>query len=222
MDRRELYAAVLTDAATRGPLILRLAAGGIEVEELADAAPEAPAPHPGRHPPRHRRAAQAAGLAPLGEGGLRGCRESWPGSTASMPRATPSCSRSIRWRSPPAVALVALDCKLVLDDAAAPRRPELAGRATRGAADPARERALEHGLRLIELDGDVGVLANGAGLTMTTMDAIRHHGGEPANFLEIGGEAYRAAGRRSSWCSPTRGCGASWSTSAAPSPAPTS
>ena len=51
-------------------------------------------------------------------------------------------------------------------------------------------RAKEHGLKYIELDGEVGVLANGAGLTMTTMDAIRHYGGAPANFLEIGGDAY--------------------------------
>jgi succinyl-CoA synthetase beta subunit len=54
-----------------------------------------------------------------------------------------------------------------------------------------RARALR--LTYVELDGDVGVLANGAGLTMTTMDAIRHHGGRAANFLEIGGEAYRLA-----------------------------
>ena len=50
--------------------------------------------------------------------------------------------------------------------------------------------AAEHGLKFIQLDGNVGVLANGAGLTMTTMDVIRHYGGRPANFLEIGGEAY--------------------------------
>jgi succinyl-CoA synthetase beta subunit len=51
-------------------------------------------------------------------------------------------------------------------------------------------RAAENALKFIELDGNVGVLANGAGLTMTTMDVIRHFGGRPANFLEIGGEAY--------------------------------
>jgi succinyl-CoA synthetase beta subunit len=51
-------------------------------------------------------------------------------------------------------------------------------------------RGREHQLKFIQLDGDVGVLANGAGLTMTTMDVIRHFGGRPANFLEIGGEAY--------------------------------
>ena len=52
------------------------------------------------------------------------------------------------------------------------------------------QRGAESGLKFIQLDGNVGVLANGAGLTMTTMDVIRHFGGRPANFLEIGGEAY--------------------------------
>ena len=87
--------------------------------------------------------------------------------------------------------LIALDCKLVLDDAAAARRPELAALATPELRTPLEARALQHGLRFIELPGHVGVLANGAGLTMTTMDAIAHYGGAPANFLEIGGEAYR-------------------------------
>src|SRR5699024_10800951 len=54
-------------------------------------------------------------------------------------------------------------------------------------------RAKQLGLQVIELDGDVGVLANGAGLTMTTLDAIKHYGGNPANFLEIGGDAYTKA-----------------------------
>jgi succinyl-CoA synthetase beta subunit len=54
-------------------------------------------------------------------------------------------------------------------------------------------RAKTLGLKFIELDGDVGVLANGAGLTMTTMDAVRHYGGAPANFMEIGGESYTKA-----------------------------
>ncbi len=86
--------------------------------------------------------------------------------------------------------LVALDCKFTLDDSAAPRQEPLAERGTpeRLTGLEAEGRAL--GLRFIELDGSVGVLANGAGLTMTTIDAVRHYGGEPANFLEIGGDAY--------------------------------
>jgi len=64
------------------------------------------------------------------------------------------------------------------------------------AAEPLTEleaRARSAGLKFIELDGNVGLLANGAGLTMTTMDVIAHFGGRPANFLEIGGEAYTKA-----------------------------
>lgn len=86
--------------------------------------------------------------------------------------------------------LVALDCRFTLDDSAVPRRPELAAL---GAPDKlteleARAKALD--LNYIELEGDIGVLANGAGLAMAAMDAIRHHGGEPANYLDIGGDAY--------------------------------
>ncbi|MFZ1105422.1 MAG: ATP-grasp domain-containing protein, partial [Hyphomicrobiaceae bacterium] len=85
---------------------------------------------------------------------------------------------------------VALDCKYVLDDAAAYRQDELARLGTPGAMTELERRGAALGLKFIELDGNVGVLANGAGLTMTTMDTIRHLGGRPANFLEIGGEAY--------------------------------
>jgi succinyl-CoA synthetase beta subunit len=89
--------------------------------------------------------------------------------------------------------VVALDCKFTIDDAAAFRRGELALAGARDKATELERRAAESGLKFIELDGDVGVLANGAGLTMTTMDAIAHCGGRPANFLEIGGEAYTKA-----------------------------
>jgi succinyl-CoA synthetase beta subunit len=71
------------------------------------------------------------------------------------------------------------------------RHEDLAARATPEKLTALEERGREHGLKYIELEGDVGVLANGAGLTMTTMDSVRHFGGSPANFLEIGGEAYR-------------------------------
>jgi succinyl-CoA synthetase beta subunit len=89
--------------------------------------------------------------------------------------------------------VAALDCKLTLDDSALARHETLAAHGS-----PERLTALESrgqvlGLKYIELDGDVGVLANGAGLTMTTMDVITHLGGRPANFLEIGGEAYTKA-----------------------------
>jgi len=78
----------------------------------------------------------------------------------------------------------------VLDDAAIYRQAEIAKGGAAGAMTALEKRGAEAGLKLIQLDGNVGVLANGAGLTMTTMDVIRHFGGRPANFLEIGGEAY--------------------------------
>jgi succinyl-CoA synthetase beta subunit len=86
--------------------------------------------------------------------------------------------------------VVALDCKFTLDDAAIYRQPELAKAGAACSMTALEKRGAENGLKLIQLDGNVGVLANGAGLTMTTMDVIRHYGGKPANFLEIGGEAY--------------------------------
>ena len=89
--------------------------------------------------------------------------------------------------------LFALDCKLVIDDSAVPRQEEMAKLGSPERLTPLEEKTAALGLKFIELDGDVGVLANGAGLTMTTMDAIRHFGGRPANFMEIGGESYTKA-----------------------------
>jgi succinyl-CoA synthetase beta subunit len=89
--------------------------------------------------------------------------------------------------------VVALDCKLVVDDAALPRQPDMARLGTPESLTPLEQRGRDLGLRYIELDGPVGLLANGAGLTMTTMDAIVHLGGIPSNFLEIGGDAYTQA-----------------------------
>jgi succinyl-CoA synthetase beta subunit len=86
--------------------------------------------------------------------------------------------------------VVALDCKLTVDDGAAPRQADIVPLAAPEKHTALEAAAAEIGLKYIELGGTVGVLANGAGLTMTTMDAIAHYGGSPANFLEIGGEAY--------------------------------
>jgi succinyl-CoA synthetase beta subunit len=188
----EYYAAVLNDPETKGPLILFSTAGGMEIEELAATRPETllRLPVDIRHGPA--RGAIAAGLTGLGlaTGKL--------GAVAAVLEKLYAAYRDndaeLLEINPLALTdedrLVALDCKFTLDDSALPRRAELAARGT-----PERLTGLEaegraQGLRFIELDGSVGVLANGAGLTMTTIDAVRHYGGEPANFLEIGGDAY--------------------------------
>ncbi len=114
----------------------------------------------------------------------------WPASTASSARRDAELVEINPLVLTTEGEVVALDCKFVLDDAALPRQPEIADRGTPDRLTALEAEAAEAGLKYIELGGSVGVLANGAGLTMTTMDAITHFGGAPANFLEIGGEAY--------------------------------
>ena len=85
---------------------------------------------------------------------------------------------------------MALDCKFTLEDSAIPRQSDLVPSGTPDKLTGLEAQAKELDLKFFEFEGNVGVLANGAGLTMTTMDAVRHYGGAPANFLEIGGESY--------------------------------
>jgi succinyl-CoA synthetase beta subunit len=85
--------------------------------------------------------------------------------------------------------LVCLDAKITLDDSALPRHPELESLRDPDEEDPADRRAREAGISFIKLDGTIGCMVNGAGLAMTTMDLVKRAGGEPANFLDIGGGA---------------------------------
>jgi len=188
----EYYAAVLNDPETKGPIILFSAAGGMEIEDLAATRPETllRLPVDVRHGPA--RGAIEAGLADLG------LAAEYVGAVAEVLEKLYAAYREhdaeLLEINPLARTgdgrLVALDCKFVLDDSALPRRAELAERGTPESLTGLEAEGRALGLRFIELDGSVGVLANGAGLTMTTIDAVRHYGGEPANFLEIGGDAY--------------------------------
>ena len=85
--------------------------------------------------------------------------------------------------------IIAADSKVSLDDNALFRHPDLAALRDVHEEDPAEVEAKEHGLSFIKLDGNVGCMVNGAGLAMSTMDIIKLHGGEPANFLDVGGTA---------------------------------
>ena len=189
----EMYAAVMNDAASHGPLLLFATRGGIEVEEIA-------AEHPAalfRLALDIRRGADPVRLAQALPAALPCDRAALALVLARLFAAYAQCDAELLEVNPLAVAadgrLVALDCKLVVDDSAAPRQQALARLATPDGLTPLEARAKALGLNFIELDGDVGVLANGAGLTMTTMDAVRHYGGRPANFLEIGGDSYTKA-----------------------------
>ena len=85
--------------------------------------------------------------------------------------------------------VVALDGKINFDDNALFRHKELQELRDRDEEDPAEARAAEHNLSYVQLDGNIGCMVNGAGLAMATMDIIKVHGGEPANFLDVGGGA---------------------------------
>jgi succinyl-CoA synthetase beta subunit len=85
--------------------------------------------------------------------------------------------------------IIAVDCKVTLDDNALYRHPELAAQRDTSEEDPVDVEAKEYGLNFVNLDGNVGCMVNGAGLAMATMDIIKLSGGEPANFLDVGGTA---------------------------------
>ncbi len=85
--------------------------------------------------------------------------------------------------------VLALDCKLNFDDNALFRHPDVAALLDVAEEDPAELRAGKSGLSYVSLDGNIACLVNGAGLAMSTMDLIKYHGGEPANFLDVGGGA---------------------------------
>jgi succinyl-CoA synthetase beta subunit len=191
----EFYLAIANDAVSASPLILLSTAGGMDIEDVP---PERLARstvdvRSGLGADVAEALCARAGVAPeivpaLGEFLLR------------LYRAYDSNDAELLEINPLAITtggdLIALDCKLVLDDSAERRHVELYERARRanGAQGTALERrAREAGLLYLELAGDVGILANGAGLTMTTIDVVAHYGGGAANFLEIGGDAYTKA-----------------------------
>ena len=187
----EYYACVLTDAASKGPLMLFSTEGGMDIEEVADADPDKIVRLPIDIRSGVDRAATEAALGGIGLGDKTGPVADvleklygvYVNNDADLVEINPLIATG-------AGDIVALDCKFSLEDSGANRRPELVEKGAPEKLTELETRGRDLGLRYIELDGDVGVLANGAGLTMTTMDVVRHYGGEPANFLEIGGEAY--------------------------------
>ena len=191
---RELYAAVLVDVGSRSPLVLFSTEGGMDIEEVAEQKPDAIR----RHVVDVNRGFGAAEAAALLKGmQLGAATEGVADVLVRIYRAFCDKDAELVEINPLAILrggkVVALDCKFVLDDASTARQPDLASVASPPKMTVLEERGASHGLRFIQLDGNVGVLANGAGLTMTTMDVIDHFGGRPANFLEIGGEAYTKA-----------------------------
>jgi succinyl-CoA synthetase beta subunit len=191
---REFYAAVLLDIASCSPLVLFSTEGGMDIEEIAAERPDAI---------RRRIVDIERGFDEVHAIEMLSGLDLGPATAtvgvllAKLYALFRNADAELIEINPLALlrsgAVVALDCKFVLDDASAERQPALAEAASPVRLTELEQRGAEHGLKFIQLDGNVGVLANGAGLTMTTMDVIDHFGGRPANFLEIGGEAYTKA-----------------------------
>jgi succinyl-CoA synthetase beta subunit len=188
---REFYAAILTDTESRTPLVLFSTEGGMDIEEVAATRPEALRRH---RVDLDRGFGEAEARALLDGLDLGPARERIEAILPALYRVAGSVDAELIEINPLALLedgrVVALDCKLTLDDAAAFRNTDLATEASPEPMTALEREGAAQGLKFIQLDGNVGVLANGAGLTMTTMDVIGHCGGRPANFLEIGGEAY--------------------------------
>ena len=195
---REFYLAAVLDRAERRILLMGSAEGGVEIETVAETNPEAiirrhADPNLGLLDFQARDLAFAMGL----RGHLKAAVAIAKGLVATM-RAYDADLVEInplaivRDAGPdgsPVERLVCLDAKITLDDSALDRHPGLEDLRDPDEEAPEDKAAREAGLTFIKLDGTIGCMVNGAGLAMTTMDLVKRAGGEPANFLDIGGGA---------------------------------
>jgi succinyl-CoA synthetase beta subunit len=187
----EYYLGLILDRAARAITVIASAEGGIEIEETAKTNPEAilrlPL-HPllGLQEHESRRIGFFLGIpAELRKDFalvMRGLYDAFVESDADHAEINPLVVTDDG-------ELLALDAKIVLDDSGLPRHPDLEAMRDLNEEEPSEIAAREAGISFIKLDGTIGCMVNGAGLAMTTMDLVKLAGGEPANFLDIGGGA---------------------------------
>ena len=185
----EYYASIVFDRAAKRPLVLLSTQGGMDIEEVADRDPGAIArlhvdPLLGFQDFHARRLAFGAGVdadvvRPVGAM-LNRLYAAFAAEEAMLVEVNPLIVTRDR-------QVVALDAKVTLDDASLFRHPGNAALRNVAAEDEQERMARERGLTFVKLDGDVGILGNGAGLVMSTLDVVAQAGGRPANFLDAGG-----------------------------------
>jgi succinyl-CoA synthetase beta subunit len=189
--KKEIYLGIVIDRALQKPVIIASAEGGVEIEEVAKTNPEAIKrlaidPQFGLMDYHARNLAFDLGL-PRDLVGqfvkiLLGLYQSFINTDASLAEINPLAVTGDR-------QLLGVDGKIVLDDNALFRHPDLAELRDVQEETPAEKEARMAGLSYVKLDGEIGCMVNGAGLAMATMDIVKFYGGEPANFLDIGGGA---------------------------------
>jgi succinyl-CoA synthetase beta subunit len=192
---KELYLAVLLDRASSRPIVMASTEGGMDIEEVAAKTPEkifkeTIDPAVGMMPYQARKIAVALGLKGdlISQGAklLMGVYKTWWESDASLVEINPLCIVDAPGGKQ---AMQAVDAKLSLDDNSLYRHPDIQGMRDLAEEAPLEIEASKFSLNYIKLDGNIACLVNGAGLAMATMDIIQHFGGQPANFLDVGGGA---------------------------------
>jgi succinyl-CoA synthetase beta subunit len=185
----EYYASIVFDRSAKAPLFMLSTQGGMDIEEVAAKDPKAIArlhvdPLLGFQDFHGRRLAFEAGVAPdvvRPVGALLAkLYDAFVGEDAMLVEVNPLIVTKDR-------EVKALDAKITLDDNAAYRHPHHAELRDLSSEDPQERMAKERGLTYVKLDGDIGILGNGAGLVMSTLDVVAQAGGSPANFLDAGG-----------------------------------
>jgi succinyl-CoA synthetase beta subunit len=187
----EYYAAVVFDRGAKKPLVMLSSQGGMDIEQISEEHPDAIArlhvdPLVGFLPFHGRRLAYESGIEadvirPVGAM-LAKLYDAFVKLDAMLLEVNPLIVTSGR-------DVVALDAKVSVDDNALGRQPEVAELRDPSAEDPQEQMAKERGITYVKLDGDIGILGNGAGLVMSTLDVVAQAGGKPANFLDVGGGA---------------------------------
>lgn len=188
---KEYYVSVLMDREKKCNVIVYSEEGGMDIEEVAEKTPEKVLKeyiHPlvGLQPFQARKIAFNLGLSGQAFKNMTkfigSLYKAFVGADASMFEINPCLVTGNE-------DVIAVDCKVTLDDNALYRHPDLAAMRDTDEEDPTEVEAKRHGLNYVKLDGNVGCMVNGAGLAMSTMDIIKLSGGEPANFLDVGGTA---------------------------------
>jgi succinyl-CoA synthetase beta subunit len=187
----EAYVGIIVDRASKRAVVMASPAGGIDIEEVAAKTPEKLLKHP--VDPRYGlQMYEAMQLAFFLYSDMKQVRAAAK-ILQQLYRAFSENGGSLAEINPlvttPAGEVVALDAKMVIDDNELDRRPDIAALRDESAEDPSEVDARKASLTFIKLDGNVGCVVNGAGLAMATMDLVKYYGGEPANFLDIGGSS---------------------------------
>jgi succinyl-CoA synthetase beta subunit len=190
-DRKEFYLSILLDRAKGQNVIMYSTEGGMDIEEVAHKTPEKIFKewvHPGGGLSGYQARKIAFNLGLKGDAFknmikfVTNLYNAYVGLDCAMLEINPLFKAADE-------KIVAVDCKMNLDDNALMRHPDLAALRDVTEEDPTEVEAGKHNLNFVKLDGNVGCMVNGAGLAMATMDMIQLSGGEPANFLDVGGTA---------------------------------